>query len=119
MNENPYAYFDDFDYPTDMPSDGILSRTILDTSSVRFVVFFFAAGQELSEHTAASPAVLHVISGEARLELGEDAKDAHPGTVVYMTAGLHHAIFAKTPVVMLLQLLKYPPTVARQSVTTA
>ncbi|MCC6801790.1 MAG: cupin domain-containing protein [Anaerolineae bacterium] len=89
-----------------MPSDGILSRTILDTASVRFVLFYFAAGQELSEHTAASPAVIHILAGEVRLELGSDAKDAHPGSIAYMPAGLRHAVFAKTQAVMLLQLIK-------------
>lgn len=108
MNETPYAYFDSFEYPPDMPSDGILSRTILDTPTIRFVLFYFAAGQELSEHTAASPAVIHILTGEARLELGDDTKDAHPGSVAYMAQGLRHAVFAKTPVVMLLQLLKRP-----------
>lgn len=106
MNETPYAYFDSFEYPSDMPSDGILSRTILDTAAVRFVAFYFAAGQELSEHTAASPAIIHILAGDVRLELGSDVKDAHPGSVAYMPAGLRHAVFAKTPAVMLLQLVK-------------
>ncbi len=108
MNETLYAYFDGFTYPPDMPADGILSRTILDNPSVRFVLFYFAAGQELSEHTAAFPAVIHVLAGEARLELGGDVKAAHPGSIAYMTVGLRHAIFAQTPVIMLLQLIKGP-----------
>lgn len=106
MNETPYAYFDNFDYPPDMPADGILSRTVLDTASIRLVVFYFAAGQELSEHTAASPAIIHILAGEVRLELGSDTKDAHPGSIAYMPAGMRHAVFAKTPAVMLLQLVK-------------
>jgi len=108
MSESPYAYFDSFDYPSDMPSDGILSRTILDNASVRFVLFYFAAGQELSEHTAALPTIIHILAGRARLKLGHDEKEAHAGVVAYMPAGLHHAISAQTPVVMLLQLIKGP-----------
>ena len=108
MNNSPYVYFDSFEYPPDMPDDGILSRTILDNTAVRFVLFYFAAGQELSEHTAALPAVIHILSGEARLELGADAKDARPGSIAYMPPGLRHAVYAQTPVVMLLQLLKVP-----------
>ena len=119
MNETPYAYFDGFDYPSDMPSDGILSRTILDTPSIRFVLFYFAEGQELSEHTASSPAVIHILAGEARLELGGDTKDAHSGSTAYMPPGLRHAIFAKTPVVMLLQLLKCPRADAQPSATNS
>jgi quercetin dioxygenase-like cupin family protein len=114
MHETRYAYFDGFKYPPDMPADGILSRTILDNASVRLVLFFFAAGQELSEHTAALPAIIHILSGEARLELGGDAKDASTGSIAYMTAGLRHAVFAQTPVVMLLQLIKCPRSTAEQ-----
>lgn len=106
MNESSYAYFEGFDYPSDMPSDGILSRTILDNASVRFVLFYFAAGQELSEHTAALPAIIHILTGEVRLTLGNDVKEAHAGGVAFMPPGLHHAIYAQTSVVMLLQLLK-------------
>lgn len=118
MNETPYAYFDSFDYPPDMPADGILSRTILDTPSIRFVLFFFAEGQELSEHTASSPAVIHILAGDARLELGGEVKEAHSGSTAYMSVGLRHAVFAKTPVVMLLQLLKSPRLDAQQSATS-
>jgi quercetin dioxygenase-like cupin family protein len=110
MNNSLYAYFDSFEYPPDMPADGILSRTILDNPAVRFVLFYFAAGQELSEHTAALPAVIHILSGEARLELGGDAKEARSGSTAYMPPGLRHAVYAQTPVVMLLQLLKTAPS---------
>jgi len=113
MNVSPYTYFDSFD-PVDIPADGILSRTILDNESIRFVLFYFAAGQELSEHTAAFPAVIQILSGQARLELGGDSKDAHAGSIAYMTPGLRHAVYAQTPVVMLLQLLKSPRPNAAQ-----
>ncbi len=119
MNETPYAYFDGFDYPEDMPADGILSRTILDTPSIRLVLFYFAKGQELSEHTASSPAIIQILAGDARLELGGDVKEAHSGSTAYMSAGLRHSVFAKTPVVMLLQLLKSPRPDAQQSATNS
>jgi quercetin dioxygenase-like cupin family protein len=38
--------------------------------------------------------------------LGGDMKEAQPGTWVHMPAGLRHSIQAKTPVVMLLLLVK-------------
>ena len=52
------------------------------------------------------PAVLHFLQGEARLTLGDDLLEARPGTWVHMPKGLRHSIQAKTPVVMLLLLLK-------------
>jgi len=66
----------------------------------------FAQGEELSEHTASMPAVLHFLLGEAKLTLGDDNLDATQGTWVHMPAGLRHSIQAKTPVIMLFLLLK-------------
>jgi quercetin dioxygenase-like cupin family protein len=70
------------------------------------VLFGFAQGEELSEHTASMPAVLHFIEGEARLTLGNDTLEAKAGSWVHMPNGLRHSTQAKTPVVMLLLLLK-------------
>jgi quercetin dioxygenase-like cupin family protein len=70
------------------------------------VLFGFAAGQELSEHTAAVPAVIHILAGEATLTLGGTTHAAGPGTLVHMPAQLAHSVYAQTPVVMLLWLLR-------------
>lgn len=91
---------------SDIPADSILSRTILDTDALRLVLFQFAAGQHLSEHTASMPAVIQIISGEALLTLGDQPQQAGPGAMVYMEARLTHAVEAQTPLVMLLHLVK-------------
>ncbi|MFO0904445.1 MAG: cupin domain-containing protein [Pirellulales bacterium] len=88
------------------PSDGIFSRTLYQDERIKAVVFGFGSGQELSEHTAAKPAMLFFVQGEARVGLGEDMQDAQAGTWVHMPANLKHSIQARTPVVMLLVLLK-------------
>lgn len=44
--------------------------------------------------------------GKASVGLGDDLQDAQSGTWVHMPANLKHSIKAKTPVVMLLVLLK-------------
>lgn len=88
------------------PSSGILSRTIHEDEQVKAVVFDFDAGQELSEHTASRPAILQIVRGEAALTLGPEVIDGVPGTWVHMPAGLNHAIKARTPLTMLLLLLK-------------
>ena len=88
-----------------VPADSILSRTFYDGEDVRGVLFAFAPGQELSEHTAARPAILHFISGEARLKLGDDVQRASAGTWVHMPAQLPHSIYAESQVVMLLLLV--------------
>lgn len=101
-----YTHFMDLAREAEPPADGILSRTVFQDDRVKAVVFGFGQGQELSEHTAAKPAMLFFVKGEASLSLGDDAQSAQAGTWVHMPANLKHSIRAQTPVVMLLVLLK-------------
>jgi hypothetical protein len=52
------------------------------------------------------PAFLRFLHVEAKLALGDDTVEAKPGTRAHMPGGLRHNSQAKTPVVMLLLLLK-------------
>lgn len=88
------------------PDKGILSRTLYNDDRLKAVIFGFGQGEELSEHTASMPALLHFLQGEATLTLGDDKHEAKAGTWVHMPTGLRHSIQAKTPVVMFLLLLK-------------
>ena len=101
-----YTHFSDLAKEVQPPDKGILSRTLFSDGRLKTVAFGFALGEELSEHTASMPAVLHFLQGEARLKLGDDTVEARPGTWVHMAKGLRHSIQAKTPVVMLLLLVK-------------
>jgi len=102
----PYTHFLDLAKEVQPPDKGILSRTVFNDDRLKVVLFGFAQGEELSEHTASMPAVLHFLQGEAKLTLGDDTLEANPGTWLHMAKGLRHSIQAKTPVVMLLLLLK-------------
>ncbi len=88
------------------PADGTLSRTLYQDERSKIVLFSFSAGQELSEHTASTPAVMHFLSGESDVTLGPDTVAATAGTWIHMTAQLPHSIRTRTPVTMLLTLLK-------------
>jgi quercetin dioxygenase-like cupin family protein len=101
-----YTHFSDLAKEVPPPAKGILSRTLYNDDRLKAVLFGFAQGEELSEHTASMPAVLHFLQGEARLTLGDDTVEAKPGTWVHMPTGLRHSIQAQTSVVMLLLLLK-------------
>ncbi|MCW5849163.1 MAG: cupin domain-containing protein [Anaerolineae bacterium] len=103
-----FIYFDNLSDASQIPPDSILSRTVVNTDQVKVTLFHFAAGQELSEHTASTPAIIQILAGQARLTLGGEVKEAGPGAYAYMTAGLTHAVYAHTPVVMLLEMLKKP-----------
>ena len=102
----PYRQVGDLAKEIQPPDKGILSQTIFNDDRLKVVLFGFAQGEELSEHTASMPAVLHVLQGEAKLTLGDDILEATANTWVHMPAGLKHSIKANTPVVMLLLLVK-------------
>lgn len=88
-----------------IPADSIVSRSLLNRPDLKTIVFGFAAGQELSEHRAARPALLHFVRGEAKLTLGQESYHAQAGTFVYMPAQLPHSVYAETEVLMLLLML--------------
>ena len=62
-----YMHVNDLAMEAQPPEKGILSRTLHDDQKMKVVVFGFAEGEELSEHTASMPAVLHFLQGEASL----------------------------------------------------
>ena len=105
MSHN-YTHIIDLAKEVEPPEDGILTRTLFNNDDVKAVIFGFGQGEELSEHTAAMPAILHFLKGEATLSLGDDCVEAQPGTWIHMPPDLKHSVEAKTPVVMLLLLLK-------------
>jgi quercetin dioxygenase-like cupin family protein len=99
-----YTLIRNLDDEIQIPENGILSRTLYQDSHLKILAFGFAAGQELSAHTAPMAASIYIHSGDARLTLGEETFDAQPGTLVHMAPQLTHGIFAKTPVIMVLQM---------------
>lgn len=89
----------------EIPKDGTLSRTLHRDDHVKIVLFGFAGGQELSQHTASVPAIIEILSGEARVTLDGEEKELSRGSWVFMEANLPHAVYAKSDVVMLLTML--------------
>lgn len=104
-NTSPHTFFADLVSEIEIPDKGILSRTIFKDEALRVVLFGFAAGEELSEHTASKPAVLHLLKGNARITLGEETVEAQPGTWIHMPANLKHSLHATGPCVLLLTLV--------------
>lgn len=105
-----YAFFADLAAEQPIPEKGTLSRTLLNDDRVKVVLFAFAAGEELSEHTSSLAAILHFVSGSAQLTLGGDTHAVGPHAWVHMPPKLPHSIRAETPTVMLLILLKQATT---------
>ena len=101
-----FTHITDLAKEVEPPEDGILTRTLFNDDNVKVVIFGFGQGEELSEHTASMPAILHFLQGEATLTLGYESVEAQPGTWIHMEPNLKHSVKTKTQVVMLLLLLK-------------
>jgi quercetin dioxygenase-like cupin family protein len=104
---NEFNYFENLaaELPEISP-DSIVSRTLYDDEQHKAILFGFAPGQELSEHTASMTALLYFIQGQAKLTLGDAERDASAGTWVRMEPRLPHSVLAESEVFMLLLMLK-------------
>jgi len=91
---------------TKFAANGIVSRMLLRTATLRVVLFGFAEGQELSEHTSTQSAVVQILSGECRFSLGGKLHAAKAGDMIYMPPNLAHAVTATKQCSMLLTLSK-------------
>ncbi len=99
------TYVEDLGAEAVVPPRGIHSQTLSKGDGVELVLFAFAAGEELAEHTSSRPAIMHVLSGEGDLTVAGEPHPARAGTWVRMPAACRHSITARTPLVMALYLL--------------
>lgn len=86
--------------------NGIVSRTLWRAPGSRLVLFGFAAGQELSEHTSTQHALIQILSGECDFALKGEWRRLKPGDLLSMPPNLPHAVRAVRPFSMLLTLLE-------------
>ena len=103
-----YTFLANLQQEFTLPEKGILSRILHKDEKVNVTLFGFAAGEELSAHSAPTPAILYFLEGDAELQLGEDKVSAQPGSFVYMPPMLPHGILAKTALRVLLVQMKNP-----------
>ena len=84
-----------------------VSYTHLDVykRQVRIVLFAFAPGQELTEHTSTREALIHVLDGRGEITLGSETVEAGAGTLIRMAPKLPHSVHAHSPLRMLLYML--------------
>src|ERR1041385_8312159 len=89
---------------TQFAPNGIVSRTLLRTANSRTVLFGFAEGQELTEHTSTQHALIQILSGECEFSLAGTPHLLKTGDVLYMPPNLAHAVKATRQLSMLLTL---------------
>lgn len=113
MDTQQPTFYADLLAETTLPARGILSQTLSKADGVELVLFAFAAGEALGEHTSARPTIIHVLSGEGDLAVAGELHAARPGTWVRMPRDCRHGVTARTPLVMVLYLLPSTATLDR------
>jgi quercetin dioxygenase-like cupin family protein len=81
---------------------GIVSRTVLSAPGLRAVLFSFAAGQELTEHTSGSRALIQVLSGSCEFFVEGKPRVLGAGELLHLPPRVAHALKAMEPMIMLL-----------------
>ena len=105
MSDSTYSFYPDLAAEASVPKRGIHSQTLSDVDGVELVLFALAAGERLSEHTAARPAIVHVLSGEGDLTVAGDDHPITAGSWLRMATRTPHALVARTDLVFALYLL--------------
>jgi quercetin dioxygenase-like cupin family protein len=96
----------DLEAMVQVADQGIVSKAIVENEHHKIVHFSFAPGQELSEHTASVPAVIHVLNGEGTVILGGETYEVGPNRLYYMPAHLKHAVRARSELAFLLTMFR-------------
>lgn len=82
------------------------SRVAVDNDRVRVVLFAFDTGEQLTEHTASVPVVVHLLRGTMRFEVAGEAHELTAGDVVYLAAEEQHALEAHEPALLSLVMVR-------------
>jgi quercetin dioxygenase-like cupin family protein len=96
----------DLEAMAQVAEQGIVSKSVVENEHHKLVHFTLAPGQELSEHTASVPAVIHVLRGRGTVVLDGMEYEAGPGKLYYMPAHLKHAVQAREELVFLLTMFR-------------
>ena len=96
----------DLEALTQVADNGIVSKSIVENDHHKIILFTFAPGQELSEHTASVPAAIHVLRGTGTVVLDGVEHEAAAGHLYYMPADLRHAVQATGELVFLLTMFR-------------
>ena len=86
--------------------DAVVSRTLAKGEAGTLTLFAFAAGQELSEHTAPFDAFVEVVDGSGIFTVGGRPVDVAAGQSVLMPADIPHSVQAPGPMKMVLFMLR-------------
>ncbi|TFH39739.1 MAG: cupin domain-containing protein [Bacteroidia bacterium] len=86
--------------------NSIVSKVISKSENVNLTLFAFDAKQSLSKHTSPFNAMIQVLEGTVRIEIGEDSYNLEEGNMIIMPANVPHAVEATSRFKMMLTMIK-------------
>lgn len=84
----------------------VVSRTLINQKTGTITLFAFDTNEGLSEHTAPYDAFVEVVSGELEITISKQPYQLQTGEMIIMPANEPHALVAKTPVKLLLVMIR-------------
>ena len=72
----------------------VVSKTLVQNSSVSVTLFAFSKDEEISAHDSAGDAFVHVLEGVGKFTVGEVEHIVKAGEVLVMPAKIPHAVYA-------------------------
>jgi quercetin dioxygenase-like cupin family protein len=101
-----HSFIQDLTSSIDIPANGTLSRVLSKDGDVRLVGFGFDAGEELTDHSAAVPVLIQVISGRVAVGVDDEVFEMASDSWLRLDAGVQHSVKALEPSRLLLTMLR-------------
>jgi len=94
--------------PATSVAHGIVSQAVLTAPGLRVTLLHFAAGQELSEHTSSSRALVQILSGRCDFTFHGQTRQLQAGDLLHLPPRLPHSVRATEDMTMLLTQVSVP-----------
>lgn len=72
----------------------VVSKTLVQNTSVSLTLFSFDKGEEISTHSSHGDAMVYMIDGRAEITVGEEKFSVNAGETIVMPAEVSHAVYA-------------------------
>lgn len=76
----------------DFQTDGVVSKTLIDTKPGTITIFSFDQNQGLSEHSAPFDAFVYLLEGQMEITIGGNPVLINEGQSLIMPANIPHAL---------------------------
>ncbi|MGT2906356.1 cupin domain-containing protein [Streptococcus dentiloxodontae] len=84
----------------------MLSRTLVQRQDLGVTIFSLDKDQEIARHTSPGDAMVNILSGLARILIGDKEYMVSAGETLIMPANIPHALYAQEAFQMLLVVVK-------------